>query len=214
MSDIFQEVEEDIKEEKYKSIWRRYRYYIISFIILIVVGVALNAFWKQQSYKEVRERSEKFFDAIALADEDKNQAIKLLNEFSSIEKKSSEFNVVLSSFKEAVLRREKKDFAGALKIYENLINADMENFYSDYARLLSAEVLISMNKIDEAVDLLEILISNSSPLLLIAKEYLGYIEIKRGNTQKASIIFREIFENASASVGMKNRVKEILSMFE
>ena len=213
MSDIFQEVEEDIKEEKYKSIWRRYRNYIISFIVLIVVGVSLNAFWKQQSSKEVTERSEKFFDAIALADEDNKKAIILLNEFSSIEKESSEFNVVLSSFKEAALRREEKDFSGALEIYENLININMESFYSDYARLLSAEVLISMNKTDEAVNLLEILILNSSPLLLIAKEYLVYIEIKRGNLQKASIIFKELFESASASEGMKNRAKEILSMF-
>ena len=92
MSDIFQEVEEDIKEEKYKSIWRRYRNYIISFIVLIVVGVSLNAFWKQQSSKEVTERSEKFFDAIALADEDNKKAIILLNEFSSIEKPKPEPN--------------------------------------------------------------------------------------------------------------------------
>ena len=213
MSDVFQEVEEDIREEKYKTIWNRYKYYFISTIIIIVMGVALNAFLKQQSIKEVSERSEKFFDAISLVDEDSEQATLLLNDFSKTEEKSSEYNVILSLFMEAAIKREKKDFSGALDIYKNVALKKVDDFYIDYANLSSSEVLISMTNVDEAINLLENLILKSSPLSLIAKEYLGYIEISRGNLEKSKIIFNEIYEDASVSEGMKIRVKEVLSIF-
>ena len=173
MSDVFQEVEEDIREEKYKTIWNRYKYYFISIILIIVMGVAFNAFLKQQSIKKVSERSEKFFDAISLVDEDSEQAILLLNDFSKTEEKSSEYNVILSLFMEAAIKREKKDFSGALDIYKNVALKKVDDFYIDYANLSSSEVLISMKNVDEAINLLENLILKSSPLSLIAQEYLG-----------------------------------------
>ncbi len=213
MSDVFQEVEEDIREEKYKTIWKRYKYYFISTLLIIVIGVAANVFVKEKSLKEVNKRSEKFFDAISLVNEDSEQAILLLNEFSKTEEKSSEYNIILSLFVEAAMKREQKDFLGAIDIYKNLINKKVDNFYIDYANLSLAEVLISMGKIDEAIILLENLILRSSPLFLIAKEYLGYIEISRGNLTKSKIIFNEIYEDASVSENMKNRIKEVLSIF-
>ena len=213
MSDVFQEVEEDIREEKYKKIWNRYKYYFISTILIIVMGVALNAFLKQQSIKEVSERSEKFFDAISLVNEDSEQAIFLLNDFSKTEEKSSEYNIILSLFMEASIKREKKDFSGALDIYKNVAVKKVDDFYIDYANLSASEVLISMKQIDEAINLLENLILKSSPLALIAKEYLGYIEISRGNLVKSKMIFNEIYEDASVSESMKIRVKEVLSIF-
>ena len=213
VSDVFQEVEEDIREEKYKTIWNRYKYYFISIILIIVMGVAFNAFLKQQSIKKVSERSEKFFDAISLVDEDSEQAILLLNDFSKTEEKSSEYNVILSLFMEAAIKREKKDFSGALDIYKNVALKKVDDIYIDYANLSSSEVLISMKNVDEAINLLENLILKSSPLSLIAQEYLGYIEISRGNLEKSKMIFNEIYEDASVSEGMKIRIKEVLSIF-
>ena len=36
MSDVFQEVDEELREEKYKSIWRKFRYYVIGGLILFL----------------------------------------------------------------------------------------------------------------------------------------------------------------------------------
>ena len=161
----------------------------------------------------MNQRSEKFFDAIAISNDNVDQAINLLREFSETEVKSSEFNVILSLFVEAAIKREKKDFSGALNIYTEITSMNVDNFYIDFANLSAAETLISNGKVDAAIVLLESLVNDSSSLYLIAKEYLGYIEIKRDNFSKSEAIFREIYEDASASQGMKNRVKEILSVF-
>ena len=212
MSDVFQEVDEELREEKYKSIWRKYKYYVIGGVILFVLGIAANAFWKDYSLKEINDRSERFFTAIEIAQEDKVNAITLLEEFASKEEKNAKYNVLIARFSEAAIRRSEKDFNGALVIYENLANNNISDFYADYAKLSSAEMLITLNNKKEARLILDNLINNSSDLKYIAMEYLGYIEIDEGNFSKARTIFINIAEEASSSVNMKNRSKEVLSI--
>ena len=214
MSDVFQEVDEDIRQERYKTIWKRYRYYFISIIMVLIIAVATNAFLRHENFKKVNERSEKFFNAVSISNSNSDEALKLLNEFSKTELKSSQYNVVLSLFIEAAINREKQDFSAALNVYSQI--AKMENidiFYIDYANLCAAETLISSGDIEAAIVMLEMLIKNNSPLLLIAKEYLGYVEISKGNYEKSKILFEEIYEDASSSQEMINRVKEVLSVF-
>ena len=214
MSDVFQEVDEDIRQERYKTIWKRYRYYFISIIMVLIIAVATNAFLRHENFKKVNERSDKFFNAVSISNSNSDEALKLLNEFSTTELKSSQYNVVLSLFIEAAINREKQDFSAALNVYSQI--AKMENidiFYIDYANLCAAETLISSGDIEAAIIMLEMLIKNNSPLLLIAKEYLGYVEISKGNYEKSKTLFEEIYEDASSSQEMINRVKEVLSVF-
>ena len=212
MSDIFQEVDEELREEKYKSLWRKYKYYLIGSLILFILAITVNAFWKNYSLKEVNDRSERFFAAIEMSQKDKDSAINLLQEFSNEEASNSEYNVMMASFAEAAIRRSEKDFNGALTIYKNLIDKETSNFYKDYAKLSSAEMLIALNNNKEAKVILDNLILSSSELKNIAMEYLGYIEINEGNISQARIIFKSIVEDAASTENMKNRSREVLSI--
>ena len=213
MSDIFQEVDKELREEKYKTIWNRYKYYIIAILVLFVSSVGFNSFWKQHSLDEVNDRSTRFFAAMELAQQDKSSAISLLQEFTSKEKDSSEYHSMIASFAEAAIRRSEGDFSGALAVYDEISINNISVFYKDYAKLSSAEMLIALNNTIDAKTLLEELSSNSSELKFIAKEYLGYIFINDGNISQAKAIFISLSEEASVSINMKNRSKEILSVF-
>ena len=212
MSDVFQEVDEELREEKYKSIWRKFRYYVIGGLILFILGIAVNAFWKDYNLKEINERSDRFFTAIEMAQEDKVNAITLLEEFANKEEKNSEYNALIARFTEAAIRRSEKDFNGALKIYQSLEENNISNFYEDYAKLSSVEMLIALNNKKDAKLILDDLISNTSDLKYIAMEYMGYLEIDEGNFSKARTIFTNIADDALSSVNMKNRSKEVLSI--
>ena len=212
MSDVFQEVDEELREEKYKSIWRKFRYYLIGGLILFILGIAVNAFWKDYNLKEINERSERFFTAIEMAQEDKVNAITLLEEFANQEEKNSEYNALIARFTEAAIRRSEKDFNGALVIYQSLKDNNISNFYEDYAKLSSVEMLIALNNKKDAKLILDDLISNTSDLKYIAMEYMGYLEIDEGNFSKAQTIFTNIADDALSSVNMKNRSREVLSI--
>ncbi|MBJ85138.1 MAG: hypothetical protein CMJ11_00830 [Pelagibacterales bacterium] len=212
MSDVFQEVDEELREEKYKSIWRKFRYYVIGGLILFILGIAANAFWKDYNLKEINDRSERFFTAIEMAQEDKVNAITLLEKFANQEERNSEYNALIARFTEAAIRRSEKDFNGALLIYQSLEDNNISNFYEDYAKLSSVEMLIALNNKKDAKLILDDLISNTSDLKYIAMEYLGYLEIDEGNFSKARTIFTNIADEASSSVNMKNRSREVLSI--
>ena len=212
MSDVFQEVDEDLREEKYKSIWRKFRYYVIGGLILFILGIATNAFWKDYNLKEINDRSEKFFTAIEMAQEDKVNAITLLEKFANQEERNSEYNALIARFTEAAIRRSEKDFNGALLIYQSLEDNNISNFYEDYAKLSSVEMLIALNNKKDAKLILDDLINNTSDLKYIAMEYLGYLEIDEGNFSKARTIFTNIANDALSSVNMKNRSREVLSI--
>ena len=212
MSDVFQEVDEDLREEKYKSIWRKFRYYVIGGLILFILGIAANAFWKDYNLKEINDRSEKFFTAIEMAQEDKVNAITLLEKFANQEERNSEYNALIARFTEAAIRRSEKDFNGALVIYQSLEDNKISNFYEDYAKLSSVEMLIALNNKKDAKLILDDLISNTSDLKYIAMEYMGYLEIDEGKFSKARTIFTNIADDALSSVNMKNRSKEVLSI--
>ena len=212
MSDVFQEVDEELREEKYKSIWRKFRYYVIGGLIVFILGIAANAFWKDYNLKEINDRSEKFFTAIEMAQEDKVNAITLLEKFANQEERNSEYNALIARFTEAAIRRSEKDFNGALLIYQSLEDNNISNFYEDYAKLSSVEMLIALNNKKDAKLILDDLISNTSDLKYIAMEYMGYLEIDEGNFSKARTIFTNIADDALSSVNMKNRSREILSI--
>ena len=212
MSDVFQEVDEELREEKYKSIWRKFRCYLIGGLILFILGIAVNAFWKDYNLKEINDRSEKFFTAIEMAQEDKVNAITLLEKFANQEERNSEYNALIARFTEAAIRRSEKDFNGALLIYQSLEDNNISNFYEDYAKLSSVEMLIALNNKKDAKLILDDLISNTSDLKYIAMEYLGYLEIDEGNYSKARTIFTNIADDALSSVNMKNRSREVLSI--
>ena len=211
MSDIFQEVDEELREEKYKRIWNKYKYFVIGGVILFILAIAFNTFWKDYTLKEINNRSEKFFQAIETAQDDKSRAINLLEDFANKEA-DAKYNVLIARFTEAAIRRSEKDFNGALLIYESLVENKISSFYSDYAKLSSVEMLIALNNNKEARLLLEDLSSKNSDLKYIAMEYLGYLEMNDGNISKARTIFKNLADEAGTSVNMKNRSREVLSI--
>ena len=72
MSDIFQEVDEEVRREQFKKLWERYQAFIVAGAILIVLGVAgwrANDWWET---KKAAEAGAAFEAAIALSDQSKH----------------------------------------------------------------------------------------------------------------------------------------------
>lgn len=69
MSDIFHEIEEDIRKERMERLWKRYGPYAIAVAVLIVLGVAGWRGWEWYSAQRAREAGASFEQALQLARE-------------------------------------------------------------------------------------------------------------------------------------------------
>lgn len=209
MGDIFQEVEEDIRSDKVRSIWKKYRVYIILLLLLIVCSVGIKSFWDYYKLKNLETRSENYFKAIDLINQDGGiGGIQALTTFSEQNGENENYLTMISNFTEAALRRNNNDLKNSLEIYSVIINGDIDITYKDYAKIQSAEVLMELKNYKEA----KVFLSEVTGSLFsnIAKEYTGYIELYEGNTSKAKDIFQEIVDDASVQNTIKDRIKEIL----
>ena len=110
MGDIFQEVEEDIRSDKVRSIWKKYRVYIILLLLLIVCSVGIKSFWDYYKLKNLETRSENYFKAIDLINQDGGiGGIQALTTFSEQNGENENYLTMISNFTEAALRRNNND---------------------------------------------------------------------------------------------------------
>ena len=67
MSDIFREVEEDLRRARYRHLWERFGAYVIGLAVLIVVGTAA---WRGYEYWQERQAAasgDRYIEAISIA---------------------------------------------------------------------------------------------------------------------------------------------------
>ncbi|MBN9669980.1 tetratricopeptide repeat protein [Roseibium aggregatum] len=68
MSDIFREVDEDIRQEKYRRLWDRFGLWIIGVAVLIVVVTGGYRGWLYWQDAQSQKAGDTFFEAVKLSD--------------------------------------------------------------------------------------------------------------------------------------------------
>jgi hypothetical protein len=67
LSDIFREVEEEVRRERFEQIWKQYGDYIIAGVALIVIAIAGFELWQRYEENQKLKASETFIAAQQLA---------------------------------------------------------------------------------------------------------------------------------------------------
>ena len=122
MSDIFREVDEEVRRERLKQLWERHSNLIVAVALLIVLGVAG---WRGYDWWELRKAAEsgtRFEAAVKLAEEGKQTEAQAA--FSKIAQDGSSGYRILARFREGA-ELAKTDAAAAAKVYGSLA-ADFE----------------------------------------------------------------------------------------
>lgn len=60
MSDIFHEVEEEVRRERFEKLWKKYGDYAIAAVAVIVIGIAGYKFWQRYEMQQQMNASHNF----------------------------------------------------------------------------------------------------------------------------------------------------------
>ena len=73
MSDdlLFQEVDEDVRQEQYKKLWQRYGNYLMALCVAVVAAVAGFKGWEYWQVRQAEAAADIFLDAGKLVQTDK-----------------------------------------------------------------------------------------------------------------------------------------------
>lgn len=208
MADIFEEVDEELKEENLKKLWDRYGRFLVVAVVLLVGGVAAYKFWEYYSLEQRNAQGEAFLAAIALAEEGKNSDAAAA--FTVFAEDASAGYAMLARFREASARRKDGDPAAAIDIYEALAaDQSVEPVYRNLAVLLS--VMAQSNTGDPKIlsDRLTPL-AEAGPWRITASEYLGLLALRQGDSAAARKRFEAIADDSEAPQGARQRAAELL----
>ena len=118
MTDIFREVDEDLRQEQYKRLWDRFGPYVIGLAVLIVAVTAGWRLWEYWQLRSAEATGDRFVAALDLASKgDNEQAMAALDQIAA---DGSGLYPVLAQFRSASLKEAEGDNEGAVKAFDAL----------------------------------------------------------------------------------------------
>jgi len=213
VGDIFREIDEELRQERFDKLWRKYGKHVIALAVAVVIAVAAVSGWRQYQTSRRLDDGARFAAAKALLEDGKSEDARAL--FAALGRESGTNYGVLARFHEAALRAGAGDVAGAAKDYEALAgDSDLDDTLRDLATILSAFVAVNGASGDvEAISArLGPMAEEGKPWRHSALEVLGLIAHKSGDTGKAKEYYQRIADDADAPRNIRTRAAQMLAI--
>ncbi|MFD2262485.1 tetratricopeptide repeat protein [Lacibacterium aquatile] len=210
MADIFHEVEEDLRTERYKRLWARYGGVLAGVALAVVIGVGGYVFWKDQSAKRRGAQGEQY--AAAMTAIEQGQKDQAMAGFATLAQDSTEGFGFLARLKQVELQLDKGDTAGALTALDALAaTSSLEQFYRDYAVYRAALLRLDTEDPQALVGRLQPIIGEANPWRHLARELAALANLKAGKTDEAKKAFQALSDDLAAPAGVRSRAAELLA---
>jgi len=210
MSDIFREVDDDVRRDRYEKLWQQYGNFVIGAVLVLVVAAAA---WQGYGYfrtKEAERAGSKFQEALESSERDRSaQAESLL---ASVVKKGPPGYAMLARFREAA-ETGKRDPAAGATLYDGLAGETaLGPTLQGLTQLRAAMLLADRLPPADLKKRLEPLAMPRSPWRNLARELLGLSELKAGEFDAAGRYFDDIVTDPEASADLRQRVEIYLGV--
>src|SRR5262249_60817007 len=116
LSDIFQEVDEDLRHDKWLKLWKQYQNYVIALGTLIIVATAGFTYWRH--YDQQQREAEGLRYALALDDAHAGKFAQAAEALSSLATSAHTGRALVARLEAAALRARAGDEAAAIAAYD------------------------------------------------------------------------------------------------
>ena len=213
MADLFQEIDDELRQDKASRLWRVYGKYVVAAAILIIMSVGGYKFWQQKQLDDGEKASISYESALARsASGDHKGAIDQLNgeEIGAVAGYAA-----LSQMQKANLAMKINDFEAALITFKDI--AENDNYpqsIKEWASFRYVAVRVEKQIDSNAPADLDSLIATDSPWRFLLKEIKAIREIETGNESEAKAIFSELADDENAPERLRVRAAEFLKTLQ
>jgi len=207
VSDIFREIDEELRRDNLLKLWSRYGRYIVAIAVLALVVAGAIVAWRDHQLSERRGQSTRYAGALTLARDGKeSDAAKV---FAAIANESGGY-AVLASFEEAGLLAKSGDHEAAAAAYDRIAAGnDLDPHFHGLAVLLSV-----MQRMPEAdphttIDRLERLIASGNPWRPTAVELMALARLQSGDRSGALDLFKSLADDLATPQNLRARAAEM-----
>ncbi|HKJ73368.1 MAG TPA: tetratricopeptide repeat protein [Alphaproteobacteria bacterium] len=210
MSDIFREVDEDVRAQEYLRLWKTYGKYVIAGMVAIVVGTAGSVAWRNYQSTKLKAEGDKY--AAAMDQFNDGDYAASAKAFEKIAGQASGGYKVVASLQEAEadLKAGKKD--DAVKLYNEIAaSSSYDKVYRDLASLSVAMQTINTADPEKLLSRLDAINTEENPWRHSAQELLAALALRTGDKQTAENLFKALADDSTASSGIRSRARTMLA---
>lgn len=211
MSDIFREVDEEVRQDRAKGMWKKYGVYIIALAALAVVSVSGFKAWQYYSLQQAEKAGVAYLENMVLVDN--GEDAKALEAFRAMSQKGSTGFYLLSKFQEAGLLAKAGKDGEAVAVYDELAdNSSLDESLRNLARFRAALLLSNTASFKEVEDRIGDLATTGNPWRQSAQEILAITAFRTGDLIKAEEIFVVLSTDPETPNDMRTRATAMISI--
>jgi hypothetical protein len=206
---IFREVDEELRSDRMRALWRRFAPFVIGGAVAIVLLVAINEGWSWYTNSQSSQSSEQLYTALDAAEA--GDLAGAQTQLDTVAANGSGGYPVLAEFRRAALLAEQGDSAGAVAAYDALANSQSNPRLRELALLLAGQVMVDNGTLADVESRLGTLATDDGKMRNAARELLGLAQYKAGNFEAAQASFEAVLNDPLVQAPVRNRIAFYLS---
>jgi len=212
VTDLFEEVEEQLRSDRYKQFAQKALPWMLG--IAAVVLVAFLGYWGYDAYrnKQIANASEQYsaaMDAFVAGDRPKAQQL-----WTEVSKSDAKAYKALALMHLGAFALEAKKPAEAVKLFDQAAEAAPDPVVGDAARLKSAFALLDTAPLKELEGRLKPLMEEGHPYRVQAREALAFAKLNAGDLTGARGDFVLISQSLDAQQGAQARAQAAIGLID
>ncbi|UJW85709.1 tetratricopeptide repeat protein [Devosia sp. SL43] len=201
---IFREVDEELRSDRMRALWRRFAPFVIGAAVLVVLAVAVNEGWTWYHSNNAAQSSDELyaaFDAI-----DGGDLASAQNQLSALEVNGSGSYPVLAQFRKAGVLAKEGKVTEAVAAYDALANSLSNIRLRELALVLGGTLMVDAGTLADVDSRVGSVAIDGNPLRNAAREALGLAQYKAGDFAAAQASFEAVLNDPLVQNSVRNRM--------
>ena len=209
--DFFREVDEAVRQDKYKKLWDEYGVYTLGAAAVLVVGVAGYQGWSFWQQKRAADSGAKFSEALRL--EEGAAAPKAREMLAALAEQGPAGYRVLARFQLAAAEAKSGNTDKAVADYDALAkDPSVDPILQDHAVLQAASLRLDKADYAEMEQRLKPLAESSSAWRFSARELLGLSAYRLKNMREAETQFNALIGDVATPQNLRERAEMMVAL--
>ena len=208
MSDIFREVEEDVRRERLQKLWKAYGSYAVVAIALLFAGIAGWQVWERLEQQERQKVSDAFIAAQRITNPQSAASA-----FADMARTAPTGYAQVARLSQAGAMLTSGQRDGAIDLYKQIAKDD-SGLIGSVARLRAGWALAETASRTELVELLKPLDQPGNAWRLNAREVLAYADYRAMDTKSALTKYSELAADPESPQGLRSRAQAMAAFLK
>jgi hypothetical protein len=209
VSEIFREIEEELRRDNLLKLWSRYGRYVIAAVVVAIAVAGAIVVWRDHQASERQAQAARYSSALTLAREGK--AAEAARLFAVLAQEGGGYSV-LAAFEEAELLARGGDRKAAIAAYDRLAGAaGIDPEFRDLAVLLSVVHALPEEDTKVVVERLQPLTASGNPWRSAALDLTAAAKLKSGDRDGARQIYQQLADDLTAPQALRARAAEMVA---